>query len=59
VNPHSQEAYELACQGIIRPVSTDTPPILYGVKCIYFNPPDFTLGLYAFITQIVEGNWST
>lgn len=36
----------MACQGIIRPESRDTPPMLYGVKCIHFQPPDFTLGMW-------------
>lgn len=58
VNPHSQEAYQLACQGIIRPLSTETPPILYGVKCIYFNPPDFTLGKYLLqISFMFKAKW--
>lgn len=47
VNPKSQEAYELASQGLIRPADDNTPPILYGVKCIDFNPPDFVLEVHA------------
>ncbi|XP_052789334.1 pseudouridylate synthase TRUB2, mitochondrial-like [Mya arenaria] len=47
VDPQSQDAYELASRGIVRPSSLDTPPILYGVKCIHFNPPDFTLEIHA------------
>lgn len=47
VNPNSQEAYELASRGLIRPDDDQTPPILYGVKCIDFNLPDFTLELHA------------
>lgn len=47
VRPNSQEAYEMACQGIIRPESRDTPPMLYGVKCIHFQPPDFTLEIHS------------
>ena len=46
VQPNSQEAYEMACQGIIRPQDSDSPPVLYGVKCIEFTPPDFTLGKF-------------
>lgn len=47
VRPNSQEAYEMACQGIIRPESRQTPPMLYGVKCIHFDPPDFTLEIHS------------
>lgn len=47
VQPNSQEAYEMACHGIIRPESRHTPPMLYGVKCIHFDPPDFTLEIHS------------
>ncbi|KAH3797766.1 pseudouridylate synthase TRUB2, mitochondrial-like [Dreissena polymorpha] len=47
VDRDSQEAYELACAGIIRPSSKESPPVLYGVKCIYFNPPEFTLEVHS------------
>ncbi|XP_053380777.1 pseudouridylate synthase TRUB2, mitochondrial-like [Mercenaria mercenaria] len=47
VNPHSQEAYELASQGLVRPADDNTTPILYGIKCIEFTPPDFTLEVHA------------
>ena len=46
VRPNSQEAYDMACQGIIRPQSNEVPPMLYGIKCIHFEPPDFTLGKF-------------
>lgn len=42
----SQEAYESASSGLVRPANRDVPPIIYGVKCIEFQPPDFTLGNY-------------
>lgn len=47
VNPDSQEAYEMAASGIIRPAKRDTHPILYSIKCIDFQPPDFTLGKFS------------
>lgn len=47
VRPNSQEAYDMACQGIIRPQSNEVPPMLYGIKCIHFEPPDFTLEIHA------------
>ncbi|KAG8034592.1 hypothetical protein G9C98_007668 [Cotesia typhae] len=40
----SQAAYELAVQGPIRP-SDNKVPMLYSIKCVAFDPPDFTLGL--------------
>lgn len=47
VNPDSQAAYEMAAQGIIRPRGRKTMPILYSVKCINFQPPDFTLEIHS------------
>ena len=50
VDIQSQEAYELACQGLLRPVADNQPafagPVLYDIRCIHFRPPDFTLGQY-------------
>ncbi|CAG5127689.1 unnamed protein product [Candidula unifasciata] len=46
VNPDSQEAYEMAAQGLIRPSARKSEPVLYGVKCIDFQPPDFTLEIH-------------
>lgn len=40
----SQTAYDLASQGPIRP-SHDSPPILYGIRCIDFQLPEFTIGI--------------
>ena len=40
----SQEAYEMAKTGLIRPKNTESGPVIYGMKCIEFNPPDFSLG---------------
>lgn len=39
---HSQECYELAIKGLVRPVER-TIPVVYGIKCIHFEPPEFTL----------------
>ncbi|KAM8934340.1 pseudouridylate synthase TRUB2, mitochondrial [Pelodytes ibericus] len=38
----SQEAYELAVEGKLRPM-VKSPPIILGVRCLDFSPPDFTL----------------
>lgn len=45
VNMQSQEAYELAVQGMVRPNSKDVP-YFYSIKCIDFQRPDFTLGMF-------------
>lgn len=46
VDLQSQEAYEMASQGLIRPLSKDTGCLLYNIKCIHFTPPDFTLEVH-------------
>ncbi|KAI5637361.1 putative tRNA pseudouridine synthase 2 [Phthorimaea operculella] len=38
----SQTTYELASQGLIRPANSKIP-VLYGIKCVHFDPPNFTL----------------
>lgn len=40
---NSQAGYELAIQGPIRPVDSKIP-VIYGIKCVYFEPPYFTIG---------------
>jgi len=45
VDPTSQAAYELASRGLLRP-GGKSPPLLYGIKCIHFEPPDFTLEIH-------------
>jgi len=48
VDIQSQKAYELACQGLLRPAAENQPafsgPVLYDIRCVHFRPPDFTLG---------------
>lgn len=43
VDVRSQEAYELAVQGLLGP-DGKSEPILTGLRCIHFQPPNFTLG---------------
>ena len=40
----TQEAYEMAAQGLIRPKTREAGPVIYGFKCIDLSPPHFTLG---------------
>ncbi|XP_005090950.1 mitochondrial mRNA pseudouridine synthase Trub2 [Aplysia californica] len=51
VDPDSQEAYEMASSGIIRPAKRHTSPLLYGVRCIDFQLPDFTLEVHSINEQ--------
>lgn len=43
VDMSSQEAYEMAAQGLLGPQGK-TVPIMTGLRCIHFQPPHFTLG---------------
>ncbi|KAL3872037.1 hypothetical protein ACJMK2_040005 [Sinanodonta woodiana] len=47
VTQDSQEAYELAAAGIVRPEHSDTPPMIYGCHVIDFSLPDFTLEIHS------------
>ncbi|XP_076232221.1 pseudouridylate synthase TRUB2, mitochondrial [Calliopsis andreniformis] len=42
VDIQSQAAYELAVQGLLRPVNSKIP-MIYTIKCVDFTPPEFTL----------------
>lgn len=42
VDMNSQEAYEMAVQGLLGP-DGKSPPIMTGLRCIHFQPPNFTL----------------
>uniref|UniRef100_A0A0V0GD68 Putative pseudouridine synthase n=1 Tax=Triatoma dimidiata TaxID=72491 RepID=A0A0V0GD68_TRIDM len=42
VDPQSQEAYELAVSGLVRPANSKIP-IIYSCKCVEFNLPEFTI----------------
>lgn len=60
VDLQSQEAYELAAQGMLRPRNRDAGPVIYCLKCIHFQPPDFTLEIHAinedchYLTELVN-----
>ncbi|XP_041819157.1 mitochondrial mRNA pseudouridine synthase TRUB2 [Chelmon rostratus] len=42
VDMQSQEAYEMAAQGLLGPEGK-SQPVLTGLRCIHFQPPSFTL----------------
>ncbi|XP_065368261.1 pseudouridylate synthase TRUB2, mitochondrial [Calliphora vicina] len=46
VDMQSQAAYEIACKGLIRPAN-DSQPVIYGIKLIDFERPNFTLEIHA------------
>ncbi|KAG6457744.1 mitochondrial mRNA pseudouridine synthase Trub2 [Manduca sexta] len=46
VDMNSQTMYELASQGLIRPTNSKIP-VLYGIKCVHFDSPNFTLEIQA------------
>ncbi|XP_034951142.1 mitochondrial mRNA pseudouridine synthase Trub2 [Chelonus insularis] len=50
VDIQSQAAYELAVQGLIRPTQKEIP-LIYNLKCIDFNPPEFTLEIVCLNTS--------
>lgn len=54
VNPESQEAYELATKGLLRPEINHPNPILYSIKCIEFDLPHFTLEIHAINEKCVH-----
>lgn len=39
----TQEAYELAVKGLIRPMGK-SPPIITAIRCLQFALPEFQLG---------------
>lgn len=43
VDMSSQEAYELAVKGLLGPDGKSVP-VLTGLRCVQFQPPNFTLG---------------
>ncbi|CAG9783376.1 unnamed protein product [Diatraea saccharalis] len=46
VHMESQTMFDLAAQGLIRPANNNLP-VIYGIKCVYFNSPNITLEIQA------------
>ena len=44
----------MAVSGLIQPKSTKTQPVVYGIKCVEFQPPYFTLGTRCVPVQLVR-----
>ncbi|ESN95538.1 hypothetical protein HELRODRAFT_114688 [Helobdella robusta] len=47
VDLQSEEAYQLACRGLLRPIHHLMGPVIYGMRCIHFEPPLFTLEIHS------------
>ncbi|XP_030756555.1 mitochondrial mRNA pseudouridine synthase Trub2 [Sitophilus oryzae] len=45
VDMQSETAYELAVKGLLRPANSKIP-VIYGIKCVEFQPPNFTLEIH-------------
>ncbi len=45
VDIQSQEAYDLASKGLLKPVHTKIPPQIYSIRCIELDRPYFKLGI--------------
>ncbi|KAL4713578.1 hypothetical protein ACJJTC_006166 [Scirpophaga incertulas] len=46
VHMESQTMFDLASEGLIRPANSKLP-VIYGLKCVAFDPPHFTLEVQA------------
>lgn len=46
VDIQSEAAFEIAKRGLIRPAN-NTLPVVYGIKCIQFDRPKFTVEIHA------------
>ena len=45
IDLQTQEAYELASRGLLRPKSISTPPQIYSLRCIELDKPFFKIGI--------------
>ncbi|NXY81207.1 TRUB2 synthase, partial [Alcedo cyanopectus] len=45
IDMNTQEAYELAVKGLIRPMGK-SPPIITAIRCLQFTPPEFQLEVH-------------
>lgn len=53
IDPQSQDAYELAKMGPLRPIVKNVP-LIYSMRCVEFNNPYFTIGEKKHITSDCE-----
>lgn len=50
----TQEAYEMATRGLIRPMNK-SPMLITGIRCLHFAPPEFLLGKLP--QEVGAGRW--
>lgn len=59
VHVQSNAAFEIAKRGLIRPTN-NTLPVVYGIKCVQFERPKFTVEIHAinenvkYLAQLVQ-----
>lgn len=51
----TQEAYEMAVRGSIRPMN-QSPMLITGIRCLHFAPPEFLLGKLSW--EVGAGRWA-
>lgn len=56
VDLQTQEAYEMAVRGSIRPMNK-SPMLITGIRCLHFAPPEFLLGKLSW--EVGAGRWSS
>lgn len=52
----TQEAYEMATRGLVRPMSK-SPMLITGIRCLHFAPPEFLLGKLP--QEVGAGRWGS
>lgn len=52
----TQEAYEMAVRGLIRPMNK-SPMLITGIRCLHFAPPEFLLGKSP--REVGAGRWGS
>lgn len=52
----TQEAYEMAVRGSIRPMN-QSPMLITGIRCLHFAPPEFLLGKLSW--EVGAGRWGS
>lgn len=52
----TQEAYEMAVKGLIRPMNK-SPMLITGIRCLHFAPPEFLLGKLP--QEVGAGRWDS
>jgi hypothetical protein len=54
IDLQSQESYDLASRGLLRPMDNKSPPIIYSIRCLEYRAPYFKLGKWNGCSSIVH-----